>query len=592
MLRPLLLLTCFVASSWLLPAQPPAEVAEIPTAVLPDSPLKARLRELAAAKPPAAGGKQPTPVQPKELLRPELAFRPKQRWVLLYDLAQLLGTDEEERETLKEVLTAGAEAAREAIAAEAEGADHDVGVAATLFVAQLWQVARNVELSEAQQDRLHAQMAMHLATKEVGAMRDTEKQRVWEFCIGYPLVITTLLESAADDARRAPIRKLAAVVFESLLGVPVERVEIGDSGLIARSQPAQPAAPKAAPAQAPASSPADAAVPGVTYTDPPGWTRTKEQGNVIFRATLGDVDDQGRLEQYNDASHQGTIGVLPILTATQGPTVLFERTWREQFAALELGDTVAHYRSRLQSKLVVLYMGRFFARPGGPDQNRAPKTYGGLWLVDLGGGRYQPFVALVEPRDPGLGMDMFKEGAALKSLSFPLAALLDSIRPAKGVPPYPSGGYFTPAELHGMWRESSSAYGGSYVNSNTGAFAGVAVSSSGGHFFLRPDGTYEYAFAYYSTHPQFGNQGGSTNHAGSYTLDGDIVKVAPTKPINYQFTCCATGVGVRQTPQGPRRLLLTVSANNDGAFLAPHLIANWEQYRGVMTWYVEDPDAK
>ena len=588
MLRPLLLLLCLVAVPSLLPAQTPEQVAENPTAVLPDSPLKARLRELAVVRPPATTGKQPAPLPPKELLRPELAFRPKQRWVLLYDLAQLLGSDDEQRETLKEVLTLGADAAREAMAGQAEGADRDVGVAAALFVAQLWQFARNVELSEVQQDRLHAQVAMHLATAEVGAMRDTEKQRVWEFCIGYPMVVATLLETAADDAQRAPIRKLAAVVFESLLGVPVERVEIGDTGLVVRGQPAKPAEPTSAPAN----SPAGASVPGVSYTDPPGWTRTTQQGHVIFRASLGDVDDQGRLDANNDASHQATIGVLPILTATQGATALFERTWREQFAAFDLGDTVAHYRSRLQSKLVVLYMGRFFARPGGPDQNREPKTYGGLWLVDLGGGRYQPFVALVEPRDPGLGMDMFKEGAALKALSFPLAALLDSIRPTKGTPPYPAGGYFTPAELCGTRLESSSAYGGTYVNSNTGAFAGAAVTASGGHFYLRPDGTYEYAFSYYSSHPQFGNQGGSTNHAGRYTLDGDIVKVAPEKPLNYQFTCCATGTGVRQTPQGPRRLLLTVSANRDGAFLAPPLIANWEQYQGVMTWYVEDPDAK
>jgi hypothetical protein len=369
MLRPLLLLLCLVAVPSLLPAQTPEQVAENPTAVLPDSPLKARLRELAVVRPPATTGKQPAPLPPKELLRPELAFRPKQRWVLLYDLAQLLGSDDEQRETLKEVLTLGADAAREAMAGQAEGADRDVGVAAALFVAQLWQVARNVELSEVQQDRLHAQVAMHLATAEVGAMRDTEKQRVWEFCIGYPMVVATLLETAADDAQRAPIRKLAAVVFESLLGVPVERVEIGDTGLVVRGQPAKPAEPTSAPAN----SPAGASVPGVSYTDPPGWTRTTQQGNVIFRATLGDVDDQGRLDANNDASHQATIGVLPILTATQGATALFERTWREQFAAFDLGDTVAHYRSRLQSKLVVLYMGRFFARPGGPDQNREPR---------------------------------------------------------------------------------------------------------------------------------------------------------------------------------------------------------------------------
>lgn len=588
MLRPFLLLSLLAVGGFCLPAQDPAPPAASLAVVLPDSPLKARLLELANVRPKLEPGKDAAQ-KPADLLRPELAFRPKERWVLLPELAQALGSDDEQREMLKEVLKLGAEAAREALVAEAEGADRDVGVAAALFVAQMWQCARNVELSEARQDRLHAQVAAHLATPEVGKMRDTEKQRVWEFCIGYPLVVAAMLEAAEDDAQREPIRKLAGVVFEALIGLPVEKVEIGDAGLVARGRPAKAAA-VAPPAPAPTAT--GPSVPGVRFTDPPGWTRETKPGITIFRATLGDVDDQGRVEAGNDASHQGTIGVLPVLTATQGPTALFEKTWREQFAPFDLGDTVAHYRSRLQSKLVVLYMGRFFARPGGPDQNRGPQTYGGLWLVELGGGRYQPFVALVEPRDPGLGMDMFKESAALKALSFPLGALLDSIVPAKGEPPHPAGGYFTPAELRGRWCESSSAFGGTYVNSNTGAFAGAAVTASGGHFFLLDDGTYDYAFAYYSSHPQFGNQQGSANHSGRYTLDGDIVKIEPKKPIGYEFTCCATGVGVRQTPKGPRRLLMTVSARQGGGFLAPPLIANWASYAGTMTWYCEDPDAK
>jgi hypothetical protein len=65
------------------------------------------------------------------------------------------------------------------------------------------------------------------------------------------------------------------------------------------------------------------------------------------------------------------------------------------------------------------------------------------------------------------------------------------------------------------------------------------------------------------------------------------VLIEPSKPIGYTFTCCAVGIGTRQTPQGPKRILVTVSANSAGAYLSPQLMANWDYYPGVMTWYVE-----
>jgi hypothetical protein len=247
-----------------------------------------------------------------------------------------------------------------------------------------------------------------------------------------------------------------------------------------------------------------------------------------------------------------------------------------------------HYRARMRSNLVVLYMGRFFERPNAGRYAGNPKTYGVLYLVDLGGDRFQPIIALVDARDPGMGMDSFKEGAALKSLSFPLGAFLDSIKPAKGAPPYPAGGFFTAADLRGRWTQSSGAYGGTFVSATTGAFAGAAVSSAGGRFALNHDGTYAYDFSYYSTSPLTGHSGGSTKHSGRYRLDGDIVLIEPSKPIGYNFTCCAVGVGTRQTPGGVKRILVTVSANSSGGFAAAPLISNWDSYQGTMTWYTEE----
>ena len=110
---------------------------------------------------------------------------------------------------------------------------------------------------------------------------------------------------------------------------------------------------------------------------------------------------------------------------------------------------------------------------------------------------------------------------------------------------------------------------------------------AGGSFRLGADGTYDYSFAYASSHPQFGQTGGSTKHGGRYRLDGDVVLIEPTPPINYKFTCCAVGLGTRQTREGLKRVLVTVSATSDGGFRAPPLVPNWDSYDGTMTWFVE-----
>ena len=121
----------------------------------------------------------------------------------------------------------------------------------------------------------------------------------------------------------------------------------------------------------------------------------------------------------------------------------------------------------------------------------------------------------------------------------------------------------------------------------TGASAGVGTHSSGGSFRLGADSTYDYSIAFATTNPQFGNSSGSENHSGRYRLDGDTVLIEPSKPSPYKFTRCAVGIGTRQTPQGVKRILVVVSATNDGVFRAPQLMPNWDHYEGSMTWYVE-----
>jgi hypothetical protein len=530
-----------------------------------------------------------------DLLRPEFRFKPAPGWLLLPELARELGSNEEERDAVLQLLDAGAREARKLLGAE--GAGNDVAAATALFLSQLWQVARGAELPGAAVDALHAQIVGVLAGPEVAGMSDADKQRHWEFCLGYPVFIAAMARVVEGEEHLAVLRKAAGMGFESLLGVSPEFVDIGPEGLTPRAGHEEAVARARNRAEAPAPpslagrdrlAATGPAISGIAYDAPAGWSRETKAGSLLFRATLGDVGDDGQPAPDNIASHQATIGILPVLTATEGPTALFDQTWRDQFAPFVAGDTFVHYRARLRSNLVVLYMGRFFERPDTPRSEGNPQTYGALYLVDLGDNRFQPLVALVEPRSGSISMDSFKEGAALRALSFPLAALLHSVRPARGAPPYPQGGFFASADLCGRWNTSGSALGGTYVNTRTGGFAGVAVTSSGGHFHLNADGTYDYSFAYASSHPQFGRSGGSSSHAGRYRLNGDIVLLSPTKPIGYDFTCCAVGVGVRRTPDGPRRILVTVSAHSDGTFHAPPLIPNWDAYSGVMHWYVEE----
>lgn len=547
----------------------------------PASPLNNLVRQLAekraAPRPGPARGKQ-------ELLKPEFRFKPAPNWLLLPDLAKQLTTNEAERDAVFTLLETGVREANRLLAAE--GADNEVAAATTFYLTQLWSFVRREEIPEASLDVLHGQIVDVLAGPEMARLTDAEKQRYWEFAIGFPVFVLGMREVATEPAAQADLRTIAAGGFAALLGVRPELVDIGPKGLvISAAAEAEMAKSKAAPGAGSAPAGPAGGVTAIDYAAPVGWQREEAGWATVFRATLGDVQDNGQPDPRGNGHHAGSIFVLPARSMTGDAHAAFDAMWREQFAQFELGDTIVHYRSRLKSGLVVHYMGRFFHRKDDPDN--AINSYGVLYLVDLGGGRMQPITAVVVPNSRSIGLDSFKESAAYRALSWPLAALLDTVKPAAGTAPYPRGGYFSPADLHGSWGQSSGAYGGAYVNAATGASAGVAVSSAGGSFRLGADGTYDYSFAYASSHPQFGQTGGSTKHGGRYRLDGDVVLIEPTPPINYKFTCCAVGLGTRQTREGLKRVLVTVSATSDGGFRAPPLVPNWDSYDGTMTWFVE-----
>lgn len=562
----------------------------------PRTPLDGLVRRLTSHR-AVQGAAKPAKA---DLFRPEFRFQPTRDWILLPELARQLTTNETERKAILDLLDQGAREARRLLAAEAEGADRDVAAATTLFISRLWSLTRQVEASEEATDALHAQIVGALSGPEVATISNADKQRYWEFCLGFQVFLMGMKEIATEPAAHEDLRKVAAVGFESVVGVSPHLVDLGPQGLVERagldeaarrlqnepnvSQTSSGTVVRApSPPPAPASGPALSAL---TYSAPAGWQRDEAGGAVIFRATLRDVDDAGRPQADSSAQHAASIFVLPPRPTRGGAQATFEAAWNELFEAYEHGDTLVHYRSHLRSGLVIHFMGRILARKNAP--SNVPGHYAVLYLVDLGGGRVQPIFAIAVPDNSAFGMNVFKESAAHRAIAWPLAALLESLQPIGGKGTYAGRGYFSPDELHGDWVQSTSAFGGFYVNSATGASAGAAIHSAGGTFRLSADGTYEYSLAFSTYSPQSGRTSGSERHSGRFRLNGDAVLVEPTTTLRTPFTYCAVGVGTRRVAGGTKRMLVMVSAAKEGDFRAPPAVPNWDAYEGgVMHWYQE-----
>jgi hypothetical protein len=593
----LLVCRCLAATlfvSWLFAPRIHAGDAPPP----PSTPLNGLVKRL-AEKRASEKASDRAPAK-EELFRPEFRFRRAKTWLLLPDLARQLTSNEQERSAVMELLDTGVGEASRLLGAE--GAENDIAAAAALVTAQLWSLARQREIPEPGADRLHAQMAAVLAAPETAAMSDTDKQRYWEYCLGFSVFITGMQEVATEDAAQAALRTLAGAVFNELMGVSPELIDIGRDGIalsaaaeraLAQAQPAAVAVPTArttAPHPSASAAAADrdpthtaAGVPGITYAPPPGWAKEDAAWATIFRATLPDTNVDMKIDPSGTGRHAGSIFVLPPRPISGDSKATFEAVWREQFSAFELGDSIVHYRSRVRSGLVIHYMGRFFVRKEPSDL----RPYAVLYLVDLGGGMVQPITAVVQPHDPSVGMSTFKEESAYRSLTNALLALLDTIRPASGSAPYPAGGYFKAADLRGDWSHSYRGAGATYVNRLTGMSAGIAVNGSTATLRLGTDGTYAFSLGYYAHDPATGSSQGSTKHHGKYRLDGDVVLIEPSGPLDSPFSCCAVGVGTRQTKDGAKRMLVTVTAQADGKFLGPALVPLGDTYPGVMYWYVE-----
>ena len=342
--------------------------------------------------------------------------------------------------------------------------------------------------------------------------------------------------------------------------------------------PEQPAAPQAAPAAAaPAQAPAAApGAPGLRYAAPPGWAaETVAGGTVIFKRTL---------DQNREAQHQATIWLFAPQAAAQGPAAAFVSEWRSKLGGpngYALGDGVAHYRRVLPGGPVAYYMGNAFTKVNDRDQD----YYSALYVIDLLDGRTQTVGVTVVIGREQYSMSQQNIEDAMRQLVPAMAPLLDSLRYPDGRAPGP---LLAAREVQGNWRQSSSVFAGSYVNAATGQGVGVGAASSGSTLSLQADGRYEYYFASYFNNPVAG-QGGTatTRHNGRWALQQQVIVLTPDRPLGDDPSEMAVGGGVLNTPQGSRRMLITVGRGRDGQYRQPPWFAVGDS-DGAMKWYRAD----
>ncbi len=162
-------------------------------------------------------------------------------------------------------------------------------------------------------------------------MTDADKQRYWEFCVGFTIFAMGMKEIATEPSAQADLRKIAAAGFESQIGVNPELVDLGSQGMVVRAGVEEAA--RQLKEEQKAGGGGTGSVSAITYEAPAGWKREKADWATIYRATLRDLNDQGQPEPYSDRQHSAAIFVLSPRPAPQGGGALFDAIWREQFGS-------------------------------------------------------------------------------------------------------------------------------------------------------------------------------------------------------------------------------------------------------------------
>lgn len=400
-------------------------------------------------------------------------FKPRKQPVLLDDIANSLGQDDEQRTALREVFQQGVPAV-EAKLAEA-GHANDVAAALAFAIAVNWGAWKGEEVSDPASEALLKQLQAALGTPEFRALKDLEKQKAYEYPMALGLFTAVMLENAGGDKDTlAGAKAFAGEVLKLLLGVDPATVELTESGLQAAGGAAAASA---------------AGAPLVVGT-PDGWLREDADGMVVLSKSMPTRNDKNEpltvrvIVSTEGASSQDVEKDLhaaydkllrPLIPADATPGGVAIKDARPDVCRRFVGNGL-----RCQFAGV-----SWSKRESGLDYFGTSQELH-LYFVESGG-RWFPVVAqlagLKGPLRQG-GQDVM--GGARHDW-------LEEVW-AKAHGEASQEPLFAPAELVGHWELSSSSAGPFYYNAMTGASMGMSMVVRNHKVDRQADGTWSSVF--------------------------------------------------------------------------------------------------
>ena len=255
----------------------------------------------------------------------------------------------------------------------------------------------------------------------------------------------------------------------------------------------------------------------MTYQIPSGWSRTDSNGTVILARV---VDLGWGLKQ------DFRLVILPTERTSGTALQTYQTLWRRFVGAIFNSEAQPlPLRVRLSSGAALLYDGDTMRLR----QNNA--TLDGFLYAVTDGETVAPVMGYFNGWDDALDRA--------------LRQFFDSVQlPGRGQPQP----LFTPQEIAGVWRSSSSALA-NWVDA-AGNYRGDASVATGETMTIRPDGAYESWFAAVSSGSRM-----RQHDVGSFRIEDDFLVLRPNDPAQRQSRYRITGVGKSADGRGSFLLL-------------------------------------
>jgi hypothetical protein len=181
----------------------------------------------------ASTGEHPSPASPASLAAARLTFTPVARTLMVKELADSLVKEADTQQKLAEAFDGYLRAFDEQARRDREPSN-DVGRAAAFFVMVNYFAATGSEPTDAQADGAQATFRAGLARNAGFArMSDRDRQRLYESLVilgSFPLAGVVQAGQRKDKQEEKMFRDFAAELVKTLIGVPVEKIQLTATG--------------------------------------------------------------------------------------------------------------------------------------------------------------------------------------------------------------------------------------------------------------------------------------------------------------------------------------------------------------------------